>query len=387
MAKMPEALRFSAESTAYANRNYLGDNAPDVPYAFPGLGRRGRAAAVARPDLPVRRPAPDRRAPRRGDGRGRQSRSRSSSSRGWRTDTSTCQVSRQPSARSPTWPRSSTRAELHRRRDHAVPQPCAPGVQPGPEHRAGRRHLLRRHVVVRVPARAAGLPQHRPRVVGARGQRRHAAGAGRRGRRPDAGWCVGADHPAPRRALPRHRLGVPGWSRVRGLHRGRPARSVERRRGHRRSGRHRPGSRVGRRRDGVRHVCRLRPRHPASSVSTSGRVRRSRSRGSSGPALGSTRPKVRTSTSATVSGTSWWPRAAPTVAMPSALLGARHPRDRSRAARSTPSSAPAAPVTPCRTSVTPTWWRLPTEVRRWCCWAFGPWMRRSPSHRWAARPS
>ncbi len=39
MAKMPGALRFSAGSTVFANRNYLGDNAPDVPYAFPALGR------------------------------------------------------------------------------------------------------------------------------------------------------------------------------------------------------------------------------------------------------------------------------------------------------------------------------------------------------------
>ncbi len=38
MATLPVALRFSPESTAYANRNYLGDNASDVPYAFPALG-------------------------------------------------------------------------------------------------------------------------------------------------------------------------------------------------------------------------------------------------------------------------------------------------------------------------------------------------------------
>lgn len=38
MAQLPEALRFSPGSTEFVNRNYLGDNPADVPYAFPGLG-------------------------------------------------------------------------------------------------------------------------------------------------------------------------------------------------------------------------------------------------------------------------------------------------------------------------------------------------------------
>lgn len=38
MAQLPEALRFSPGSTDFVNRNYLGDNPVDVPYAFAGLG-------------------------------------------------------------------------------------------------------------------------------------------------------------------------------------------------------------------------------------------------------------------------------------------------------------------------------------------------------------
>jgi acetyl esterase len=37
MAELPDALRFSPGSTEFVNRNYLGDNPVDVPYAFPGL--------------------------------------------------------------------------------------------------------------------------------------------------------------------------------------------------------------------------------------------------------------------------------------------------------------------------------------------------------------
>ncbi len=36
---LPAVLRFPPESTAHLNRNYLGDNPSEVPYAFPALGR------------------------------------------------------------------------------------------------------------------------------------------------------------------------------------------------------------------------------------------------------------------------------------------------------------------------------------------------------------
>ena len=39
VASLPAGLRFSPEATAGINRNYLGPNPPDVPYAFPGLGK------------------------------------------------------------------------------------------------------------------------------------------------------------------------------------------------------------------------------------------------------------------------------------------------------------------------------------------------------------
>ena len=35
---LPPALRFEPDTTAWLNRNFLGDNPPDVPYAFAGLG-------------------------------------------------------------------------------------------------------------------------------------------------------------------------------------------------------------------------------------------------------------------------------------------------------------------------------------------------------------
>ncbi len=38
MAALPSVLRFSPESTSEINRNFLGENASDVAYAFPGLG-------------------------------------------------------------------------------------------------------------------------------------------------------------------------------------------------------------------------------------------------------------------------------------------------------------------------------------------------------------
>ena len=38
MASLPPALRFTPESTAFLNANYLGPHAVDVPYAFPCLG-------------------------------------------------------------------------------------------------------------------------------------------------------------------------------------------------------------------------------------------------------------------------------------------------------------------------------------------------------------
>ena len=38
LASLPAGLRFSPEATAGINRNFLGPNPPDVPYAFAGLG-------------------------------------------------------------------------------------------------------------------------------------------------------------------------------------------------------------------------------------------------------------------------------------------------------------------------------------------------------------
>lgn len=38
VASLPAVLRFSPEATAFLNRNFLGDNPPDTPYAFPGHG-------------------------------------------------------------------------------------------------------------------------------------------------------------------------------------------------------------------------------------------------------------------------------------------------------------------------------------------------------------
>ncbi|WP_426592385.1 alpha/beta hydrolase [Cellulomonas sp. McL0617] len=39
MADLPRVLRFTAESTFFLNRNYLGPHPATTPYAFPGLGR------------------------------------------------------------------------------------------------------------------------------------------------------------------------------------------------------------------------------------------------------------------------------------------------------------------------------------------------------------
>ena len=38
IASLPAGLRFTPEATAGINRNVLGPNPPDVPYAFAGLG-------------------------------------------------------------------------------------------------------------------------------------------------------------------------------------------------------------------------------------------------------------------------------------------------------------------------------------------------------------
>ena len=116
----------------------------------------------------------------------------------------------------------------------ALAEPAGPRLQPGPERGPGRRHLLPGDLDVRVPARPADLPQHRPGRLDAHRQRRHPPGAGGRRGRADRRRRVGADDPSPRRRLLRHRhhRDEPAW--VRGVHRDRPRGAVERRHHHRR---------------------------------------------------------------------------------------------------------------------------------------------------------
>ena len=80
-------------------------------------------------------------------------------------------------------------------------EPAGPRLQPGPERRPRRRHVLPGDLDLRVPARPADLPQHRPGRLDAHRQRRDPPRAGRRRGRADRRWRVGADDPAPRRRL------------------------------------------------------------------------------------------------------------------------------------------------------------------------------------------
>ena len=111
----------------------------------------------------------------------------------------------------------------------AWPNPLFPGFNPDPSVVLGRRRLLPGDLDVRVPAGHPGLPQHRPGRVDADRPRRDPPGAGRRRGRADRRRRLGADHPAPRRRLLRHRHRS-RWARAAArLHRDRPRGPVERR--------------------------------------------------------------------------------------------------------------------------------------------------------------
>ena len=165
-------------------------------------------------------------------------------------------------------------------RHERASEPAGPGLQPRSERGPGRRHLLPGDLDVRVPARPADLPQHRPGRVDPHRQRRHPPGAGGRGGRAHRGGVWAPTIRSPRRGLLPHRHHRDERAWVRRLHRDRPRGSVERRHDHRRRRGHRPRPRVGRGRQRLRDVLgpghvrrgpRQAPRHPAGPGRPRGR--------------------------------------------------------------------------------------------------------------------